>query len=152
MTIRLWDVRTGRQRAELPVGDYTLSVLCVAFSGDGKRLTAVDFFGMIRTWDAETGRLLSVVPTYPNGERRERDFTNLVRAAALSPNGKTVATARDETIQLWDARTGRLRASLAGHNGLIQALAFRPDGRQLASTAQDGTVKLWDVVAPEHGR
>jgi WD40 repeat protein len=35
---------------------------------------------------------------------------------------------------------------LAGHHGAIDALAFRPDGAQLASGSQDGTVMLWDMA------
>jgi WD40 repeat protein len=38
---------------------------------------------------------------------------------------------------------------LSGHTGLIHRLAFRPDGRLLATASEDGSVRLWDLTAGE---
>src|SRR5258708_38734141 len=38
-----------------------------------------------------------------------------------------------------------LRA-LAGHHGAVAAVAFRPDGRYMASARFDHTLKVWDVA------
>ncbi|KAJ4855762.1 WD domain, g-beta repeat domain-containing protein [Trichoderma breve] len=45
----------------------------------------------------------------------------------------------------WDA----CLATLEGHNDWTRAVSFSPDGRQLASAASGGTIKLWD---PATGR
>ena len=41
---------------------------------------------------------------------------------------------RDQhTIKLWDVETGALLSTLEGHSGMVNSVAFSPDGTRLAS-------------------
>ena len=79
-----------------------------------------------------------------------------VIAVAFSPDGRRIATASCErgfqegggtsaTCQIWDAGTSRPLTQLLPHINWPSALAFRPDGRVLATGDYSGAVHLWDV-------
>ncbi|MDN3260439.1 trypsin-like peptidase domain-containing protein [Streptomyces sp. CSDS2] len=137
--VRLWDVETGNERNAVPAFEGSESAL--AFSPDGRTL-AIATFSEIHLWDAEAAAI--------RGTWSAR--TEAVAAMAYSPDGKTLATVgRDGVARLMDAKTGKVRATLAypsprpGPAGEPEALAFSPDGRTLATGGHDGAVRLWNV-------
>jgi WD40 repeat protein len=70
-----------------------------------------------------------------------------VRAAAMSNDGKTVATAGEsDVIQLWDATVGKPTAKLTDKMDWTLCVAFSADGKQLLSGDYLGGVRLWDVA------
>ncbi len=65
------------------------------------------------------------------------------------------ASAGNATVKLWDFTPGRVVYDLKGHNSLVFAIAFSPDGKLLASAGQrtnaDGyatcEVMFWEVAS-----
>jgi WD40 repeat protein/predicted Ser/Thr protein kinase len=66
----------------------------------------------------------------------------------VSSDDHTLAYAdrNSETVELWDAKTGKKVASLPGHSRDVARMAFSPDGKRLA-VASLRQIKVWDVKA-----
>jgi WD40 repeat protein len=71
-----------------------------------------------------------------------------LEAVAISPDGRTLASATDDgSIWLWDIATRRrLGRPLRSRAGVAMDVAFSPDGTRLASGGDDARVRLWDVA------
>ena len=67
------------------------------------------------------------------------------RALAFAPDGKALAATADWKALTFDIERKQERHSLAGHKGIISALAYTPDGRYLMTGSWDKTVKFWDA-------
>ena len=74
--------------------------------------------------------------------------------AAAENHGEAAAAGevtRGGQVGLWDAASGRRRATLEGPRGVVLVLAFAPDGKTLVSGGgcwnQFGEVTLWDLAS-----
>ena len=69
-----------------------------------------------------------------------------VIALAWSPDGASLAAASiDGPIAVYDASSGNVASTLAGHGFGTTALAWQPAGKRIASCGQDGKARIWEA-------
>ena len=117
------------------------SPLCTAsFSPTDKLILTASAGGSVKVWSAVTGQLLRVLASPPEAYRREGKA--VVDAAEFSPDGRTILTAGQGVLRLWDVATGnqiRRIERVSGQRLLDSPLCatFSPDGRTIAVPVPD---------------
>jgi WD40 repeat protein len=51
----------------------------------------------------------------------------------------------DNTAKVWEASSGKLLVTLAGHEGGVESASYAPDGKRIVTGSRDNTAKVWDV-------
>ena len=69
-----------------------------------------------------------------------------IQRIAFSPDGKRIAVAAGDGINVWDTVTGNQLLSYSGHGTGVRSsgIAFSPDGKWIATSGNDATIKVWD--------
>ncbi len=73
-----------------------------------------------------------------------------IHALDVSADGKLAAGTEEGPILLWPAGLARPPVELSGHTAAVTSVSFAPDGKRLASSSLDGSVRLWEVNHPDH--
>jgi WD40 repeat protein len=157
-TAKLWDLGTGR--LERTLRSHGAAVGSVAFAPGGRMLATGSADGTVKLWDIASGRLLRTLPDggYP---------------VAFSPNGRLLAAASGNAVNLWNTRSWHVLTTLRGSNFppggrslgcqlAIGQIAVAPDGKSLAivESVYCGStpglpkdyVQLWDTATWRVGR
>jgi WD40 repeat protein len=148
-SLRLWDVRAGKELLRPQLTPFPLTHLAV--SPDGRRVAAGSqrLSDAIFLWDGNA----SASP------RRVKIATNGILSLAFSPDGRTLAvgTAGGLGVRLWDVASGRVRRSLSQDQGhdYPNGLAFSRHGKTLAAVgghSQFTALVFWDPATGKQVR
>lgn len=112
------------------------SITCVAFGAGGDVLAVGGIQGgrkaVVSVLDARTHEIRKTLPA-------PAQVTDL----AWHPGGAHLAMAASHRVILWNVPSATVETELEGHKSGVVGLAFSPDGKLLATTGWDNTLRLW---------
>jgi WD40 repeat protein len=122
-------------------------IRAVAFSPDGSTIATAGDDEFIHTWSAENGAAFDVL----------KGHSAAVTSLAFAPNGELVSATADGTALTWNlAPEWKLERTIGSGNAgspltdRVNAVAFSPDGKQLATgsgePSRGGELKVWEVA------
>ena len=142
--VQIWNAESGEAVLKLDVdGD----VDSLVFSPDGKYVAATSHviteeissqsnqnsYGIIYMWDSVTG------------QEAYRMTGNNFRSLTFSPDGKYFISVTENVATVRETLTGK-EVSRMSHDGLVESVAFSPNGRYIVSGGEDKTARVWEVA------
>jgi WD40 repeat protein len=127
-SVCLWDLETGRLLHEFG-GDDVTNLVGIAFAPDSKTVTTIGGGSGIQIWDCATGERLRRLAGEKSGS-----------SLAYSPDGKLLAAAGVESLQLSDVAGDRVLWQVKAAMGGNDAVAFSPDAKMIAVGDATGAI------------
>jgi WD40 repeat protein len=145
-TVRVWDLKKKDSRTEIHVlHGNERSVSGLVFSHDGHWLFTHQKQGGASIWN--------LYPTDPEAKpvvSSSKEAVPLkVSEIAVSPDKRWLAMLDGSTVGILDLALGDSAGAriLRGHDAIVTAVTFSPDGKWMATGSADKTARLWDLSA-----
>lgn len=137
-TVKLWYLEGAKSKLLAVLQPHGSEVHSIAFAPDD-RLAAygtLDGKLWVCTIAHEQSAPYDVI-------QLERERISCVR---FSHDGRYIGVASSKSLTIFERTTDKLRrwAELGPHDGPVVAFEFSPDGKHVASIAQDGSARIWN--------
>jgi WD40 repeat protein/serine/threonine protein kinase len=174
-TLTVWDVRTGKAVHHFPLPE-TLFVSAAFSADDRRLAAGAESVRVLDlehdelVWERGFGDRVLALAFSPDGSslavRTRREDLWIVDASSGTERLPRIADARlqgralawdrtgarlaaptmDDTVRIWDARTGQPLLTLAGNNYDVWSIDFHPDGNSLLTGSGDGVLRSWSLA------
>jgi WD40 repeat protein/3',5'-cyclic AMP phosphodiesterase CpdA len=148
---------------------HSALLAALAFTPDSALLATVSTIGDVRIWDARTGKATdafsgawaaatfriwpinggtsTTIPSSNDGPTHTASWFGLDSGSAADSNETRFATATNGTVQIMNATTGEITASLFEQSDDVQTVTLSSDGSLLAAAGEDGVCRIWHVTS-----
>lgn len=127
--IKVWDIR--KRGVVYTLIGHTDTITSLQVSPDSQTLLSNSHDSTVRTWDirpfAPADRHIKTYDGAPVGLEK-----NLIRASWDPKGDKIAAGSGDNTVVVWDVKTGKLLYKLPGHKGTVNDVRFTPNDEPIS--------------------
>lgn len=142
--LTLWDLENGERVLEWNTGSFPVTT--ITFAPDSSALLFVESYMGGSGFSRRYGKRIILIGLPLGSGEQARDFpseTKSFGAAAIGPDGKTIAVGIGDVVALFDGDSLDEMGLVGVHVSSVSSLAFSPSGALIASS--DGTdVRIWD--------
>jgi WD40 repeat protein len=172
-TLKVWDLATGEEL--LTLKGHSSSVNAVAVTPNGQRVISGSSDSTLKAWNLLPRERLNFTNNHSRHISWEypcdtlKAHSSWVNSVAVTPNGQQVISACDDnTLKVWnrfwiqeDIFEGNIFelivASFIGsslkadihHSSGVNVVTITPNGQQVISASNDGTLKVWNLATGE---
>ncbi|MFS8097849.1 hypothetical protein LFM09_11975 [Lentzea alba] len=137
--VRLWDLTDrANPRLTAKLTGFREAVISVTFSPDGSMVAASGLDRTARLWRVADSVALATIT----------DQSGPINRVRFAPDNRSlITTGGDRATQLWsidDPVKPALVATLRSPEATVVGVIFTPDGRRVAVTSDEGTIRFWD--------
>jgi WD40 repeat protein len=116
-------------------------IIAAAWSPDGRSVAGFGESGRVVLWDVAAGQPITTtqgIPTLSPGIAYSPDGTRLAISAGDSDSIPVI-------LAMGNLSGGRV--ALHGHTGRVNSIGWSPNGKEVLTAGDDGTVRIWDSGA-----
>jgi WD40 repeat protein/energy-coupling factor transporter ATP-binding protein EcfA2 len=149
---QLWDIGSKPAKSTFRFPDGPAS-FAIAFNKQGDRLALGSTDGSVRIH--ETANPTEGFPLQPqtrcdaSGENPSAEVFSVAFNPGKDKGDELVSTTLDGCLRLWNVKERRLIADHNLNNTGFFSASFDPSGQRIATTSDDGSVRIWEPGNPD---